>query len=258
MDTIAGIPLLMHILAAFAGYLCGSISNARIITLILTKSINIKGIKAEVPGSDQTFESDSISATVVSQNHGKGYGCLTSLLDMFKVACPTFLVQYFFPEQPYFLITALGGILGHNYTLYHRFRGGRGESPIIGAMLVINWWGIFIANVASMILGWFTRSVLVMRYGWYVLMIFWYWIYFESILYVGFMILANFLFWFSMRKDLGRYAELKQEYDLDIPEEEVSEFLMMGRGPGRFLDRYSLPSLIRKLFTASSGKDQNS
>jgi glycerol-3-phosphate acyltransferase PlsY len=252
METITQLPWLMYLFAGLVGYLSGSVSFARIFTLILTKSMHVKEIKAEIPGSDQTFESNSISATVVSQNHGKKYGCLVALLDMFKVACPTFLLHYFFPGQYYYLLTGLMGIVGHDYTLYHRFQGGRGESPIIGAMLVINWFGIFLANAASMVLSMLVGSVLVMRYGWYVLMIFWYWIYFESIYHVVFMILANFVFWFSMRKDLGRYAELKKENDLEISEEEVSEFLMMGRGLGRFIDNYSLPALVKKLTSGSS------
>jgi glycerol-3-phosphate acyltransferase PlsY len=239
----------MYLMAGLAGYLCGSLSFARILTLIITRSRHIPKIKADVPGTDLTFESDSISATVVSQNLGKKFGCITSLLDMVKVAVPVFLMWYLFPGEYYYLLTGLAGILGHNLPLYHGFRGGRGESPMIGAMIVINWYGIFIANVASIILGYITGSVLVMRYGWYVLMIFWYWIHFNNIYYIGFMILANLLFWLSMSGDLVRYAEMKRENDLEVPEETVSEFLLMGKGLGRFLDRYGLPALLKKLLS---------
>ena len=252
MNAIAQIPWLMYVLAVLTGYLTGSVSFARILTRILTKSGHIEEIKAQVPGSDLTFESDSISATVVSQNLGKKFGCLTALLDMSKVALPTWLVYTLFPDQPYYLVTGLAGILGHDYPVYHHFQGGRGESPMIGAMLVINWFGIFIANAVSVILGYLIGSVLVLRYGWYILMIIWYWIYFNDIYHVGFMILANFIFWNSMRPDLNRYGELRKEDDLEISEEEVSEFLMMGRGMGRSIDRYSLPSLLKKLFSGAS------
>lgn len=229
------------------GYLFGSFSFARIITFIKTKSIHVEHISQPIPGSDEMFESDSVSATVISQNFGKGFGCLTSILDMLKVALPTFAVKLVFPEFPFFLFTALAGMIGHNYTIYHRFQGGRGESPMIGAMIIINWFGIFITNGASFILGFLTGSVLVMRYGWYVLMIFWYWIFFDNIYYVGFMILTNFFFWFSMRKDLAKYGELKQEQGMEIKEADVSDFLLMGKGIGNLIDNYGLPALIRKL-----------
>ena len=80
-------------------------------------------------------------------------------------------------------------------------------------------------------------------------MIFWYWIYFDSIYYVIFMVIANFLFWFSMRHDLGTFAKLKEVDDLEVSEEAVSDFLLMGKGMGRFLDNYGLPALIRKIFS---------
>ena len=119
---------------------------------------------------------------------------------------------------------------------------------MLGAMLVINWYGILIANAAGLILGYLLGATLVIRYGWYVLMIAWYWIHFQSIYHVGFMVVANFLFWFAMRKDLAKFAELKDVDDLDVSEEAVSDFLLMGKGLGRFLDRYGLPALLKKLF----------
>lgn len=248
MESISQITWLMYVLAGLAGYLSGSLSFARILTRIITKSGHIEKLREAVPGTDQTFESDSVSATVVTQNLGKRYGCLTALLDMFKVALPVFLVRYFFPEQPYFLATGLLGMLGHDYPVYHRFQGGRGESPMIGAMLVINWFGIFLANAASLVLGYLMGSILVLRYGWYVLMVFWYWIYFNDIRYVAFMIIANIIFWNSMRKDLVSYSELKKGIDIEVTEEQVSDFLLMGKGIGRFLDRYGLPARVRKIF----------
>ena len=243
--------LAILVLAAITGYLTGSISFARLLTWIVTKSSYVKPINEPVPGSDIRFESNSISATAAHLNLGKKYGCLTALLDMSKVAVPTFFFSLFFPDQPYYLLVAASGIAGHNYPLYHGFKGGRGESPMLGAMLVINWFGIFIANAASLILGYLTGSVLVIRYGWYVLMIFWYWIYFQNIYYVIFMVTANFLFWFSMRRDLATFADLKKVDDLEVSEESVSDFLLMGKGLGRFIDRYGLPALLKRLFRSN-------
>lgn len=247
METILESTVAMLIFAGLIGYLSGSISFARILTRIVTKSNHVEPINEPVPGSDIMFQSDSVSATVAHLNLGKKFGCLTAILDMGKVALPTFLFMHYFPDNLYFLLTAVMGIAGHNYTLYHRFKGGRGESPIIGAMLIINWFGILIANAGAMILGYLTGSVLVIRYGSYVLMIVWYWIYFQNIYYVLFMVAANFLFWFSMRHDLGTFAKLKEVDDLDVSEEAVSDFLLMGKGLGRFIDRYGLPALIKKL-----------
>lgn len=248
METIMESTIAILVLAAVTGYLIGSISFARLLTLIVTKSSYVKPINEPVPGSDIMFESDSVSATAASLNLGKKYGCLTALLDMSKVAIPTFIFSLLFPEQPYFLLVAASGLAGHNYPVYHGFKGGRGESPMLGAMLVINWFGIFVANAASLILGYLTGSVLVIRYGWYVLMIFWYWIYFDNYFYPIFMVIANFFFWFAMRHDLATFGDLKKVDDLEVSEEAVSDFLLMGKGLGRFIDRYGLPALLKRLF----------
>ncbi|MDX2431160.1 MAG: glycerol-3-phosphate acyltransferase [Bacteroides sp.] len=247
MEIIMESTLALLVLSGLTGYLIGSISFARLLTWMVTKSSYVKPINEPVPGSDIMFQSNSVSATAAHLNLGKKYGCLTALLDMSKVAIPTFLFSMFFTDQPYYLLVAASGIAGHIYPVYHRFKGGRGESPMLGAMLVINWFGIIIANAASLILGFLTGSVMVIRYGWYVLMIFWYWIYFDSYFQVIFMVIANFLFWFSMRHDLATFADLKKVDDLEVSEEAVSDFLLMGKGLGRFIDRYGLPALVKRL-----------
>lgn len=237
---------LFVILLAIFSYLIGSVSTARVIYYLVTKSTDYAPFKEPVPHSDEVFESDLISATWINRKLGKQYGCITSLADMLKVALPTFLVKIILTSQPWFLLVAIFGILGHNYPVYYRFVGGRGESPILGVLLVINWFGLILVNIASSILGLITGSVLVMRFGGYILMIFWYWYFFNDIYYVGFMIVANFLFWFSMRTDLTRFHELKTKKALKFSEEDVSEFIAMGKTPGRFLDKYGLYFVVKR------------
>jgi hypothetical protein len=50
-----------------------------------------------------------------------------------------------------------------------------------------------------------------------------------------------------MRKDLARFQELKRKKGLIFTEEDVSEFILMGRGLGKALDKYSLYSFIKKI-----------
>jgi glycerol-3-phosphate acyltransferase PlsY len=164
---------------------------------------------------------------------------------MIKVALPTWLFLYFFPGTHAFLVVAMFGMLGHVYPIYHRFQGGRGQSPLLGALFVINWFGVFIANGAAVVLGYLTGSVLVMRWGWMFVMIGWFAIYFKDPWYVGYMILANILFFFSMRKELATSIQIGK--NRKSTQEEVSEFMLMGKGLGRFIDKYGLPALIRKI-----------
>lgn len=254
METIIQLIWPMYILAGLTGYLVGSVSFARIITRLVTKSSHVEKLIQEIPGTDQKLEADSISATTVGVNLGKKYGCLTSILDMLKIILPMIVLKYFFPDQPFYLLTALTGILGHDYPIYYRFRGGGGESLILGALLVINWFGILIAGTAAMILGYIAGRVLFMRYGMYILMIFWYWIYFQDIYYVSFMILANLILWTSMINTWIRSGAKLKEHNIKLKEEDVSELFLMGKGVGRFIDQYGLPALLKKLLRS---KKQN-
>jgi glycerol-3-phosphate acyltransferase PlsY len=233
------------------GYLIGSVSTARLIYFLVTGSKRFEPFKESIPHTDEKFESDLISATWITMKLGKRYGCITSILDMLKVALPTLIIKLVFPTYPFFLLIAISGILGHNYPIYYRFKGGRGESPILGALFVINWFGILIANGIASILGYFFGSILVLRWGGYIILIFWFWYYFQDPYYVLFMIMANILYWTSMWSDLARFQQLKKEKGLKFSEAEVSEFLLMGKSPGRFLDKYGLYFLFKRWFRSS-------
>ncbi len=245
-------PLLTAVICSVAGYLIGSMSSARLVYFLATGKRTIEPFAEPVPHSDETFESDLVSATLVTKKLGAKYGCITSLADMVKVALPTLLAKLIFTTEPYFLLVALFGVIGHNLPVWYGFRGGRGESPIIGALLVINWFGLIITNLAAIVLSFITGSVLVMRWGAYVLMIFWLWYYFHDWRYGLFMIIVNFFFWFSQRKDLLRFSDLKKNKGLEFSEEDVSEFILMGKTPGKMLDRYGLPAIFRRI----SGKNK--
>ena len=124
--------------AALVGYLSGSISFARLVARRAAPGKELSLIQLPIPNTDLVFESDSISATMVRMQVGTRYGCLTAIVDMVKVALPVLAFRLLQPEQPYFLVAAAAGVVGHNWPIYHRFKGGRGESTIIGGMLAID------------------------------------------------------------------------------------------------------------------------
>ncbi len=245
-------PLLTTVICSVAGYLIGSLSSARIVYFMATGNRTIEPFAEPVPHSDETFESDLVSATLITKKLGARLGCITSVTDMLKVAIPTLLAKLAFTTEPWYLLVALFGVIGHNLPVYYKFHGGRGESPIIGSLMVINWFGLIITNLAAILLSFITGSVLVMRWGAYVLMIFWLWYYFHDWRYGLFMAAVNFFFWLSQRKDLLRFSDLKKNKGLKFSEEDVSEFILMGKTPGRMLDRYSLPAILKRI----SGKNK--
>jgi glycerol-3-phosphate acyltransferase PlsY len=233
------------LLAALVGYLCGSISFARIIARAVAPEADISKITEPIPHSAEMFESDSVSATAVRVHVGTRYGCLTALLDMAKVALPTLAFKLWMPEIPYYLMVAAMGIVGHDWPIYHRFKGGRGESPIVGGVLVIDWLGLVVTSVAGAVLGLAIGSMLVLRWAGLVLLIPWMWWRFGAWPYPAYMLFVNVIYWSSMLPELRQYFKLK---DAEAPtEEELGGFLAMGESLGRFMDRYSLPALWTKL-----------
>ncbi len=247
-------PWLTALLCTVTAYLIGSVSSARVIWYLSTGGCKIESFAEPVPGTDEIFESDIVSATLVSKKLGAKYGCITSIADMVKVALPVLLVMLALDTEPYFLLVGLFGVAGHNFPAWYGFRGGRGESSIIGSLLVISWIGYVISNLAALVLGFITGSVLVMRWGAYFLMPVWMWYHFRDWRYVVFMVILIILFLISMRKDLARFRELKIKRGSRFTEEEVSEFIMMGKSAGRMLDKYSLYALVRRILARRKEK----
>ena len=239
-------PLLLILICSVTGYLLGSISFARIIYSRVTKGKELEFYSEPIAGSDEKFDSDFVSASLVNKQIGAKYGCLTSVADMLKVALPTLAAKLLFTSEPYFLIIPLFGILGHYLPVYHNFIGGRGETIMLGAMFVVNWFGTIIVNIASTILGFITGSVVILRYAGYFLMIFWLWHHYHDYRYGLFMFLMYSLFWFSMRKEIALLIKLRKRGLWNDTNEQLSEKMFMGRGVGRAIDKYSLPSLFKK------------
>lgn len=234
---------IIQILSAIIGYLFGSISFGRIITRIVAPRADISRIKQEVPDSDEVFESDSVSATAVRIHVGTRYGCLTAILDMLKVAIPVLILKLLFPKNLYFLITAAAGHVGHDWPLYHRFKGGRGESPIYGALLVISPIGVIITNIVGMALGMIIGNLLIFRWAGLVLMIPWFWIRTQSWYYILYIVFVNAIYWITMSPELGQYFKYRKK-GINPSQEKLAEFLGMGKGLGRIMDRFSLSALF--------------
>jgi len=245
MERLIDLEWLVWVLSMLTGYLLGSISFARIVTKVFSPSGEVKRIVRDIPGTDMTFDSDAVTATTVNLQLGPRFGCLTSLLDMVKAAVPTGLFLYSFPNKHYFLAAAIMTMIGHNYPIYYRFKGGRGLSPLIGALMVINWFSLLLSGFAALLLAYLTGAILAMRWSWMGFLVIWFALYLKDPWYVAFMLAANFLFFFSMRKELA--SAIKIGKNRKTTQEEISEFMLMGKELGRFIDKYGLPALIRKV-----------
>jgi glycerol-3-phosphate acyltransferase PlsY len=211
MNTEVGIGLL----AAITGYLLGSISFARIISALAEPGRRIERLEIPLADSDLTFESDAVSATSVWQQLGARFGCLTSILDMLKAAIPTLAFRLIYPDASHYLFAAGMAVVGHIWPLYYRFKGGRGMSPILGGMLVIDWLGVLISHVAASLVSIPKKNIPIAIGGGLALMIPWLAFRTREIGPVLYAIVMNGLFWYAIRPEIRSYTKLKNTGKLD-------------------------------------------
>lgn len=239
----------MDPLTAFAagaiGYLLGSISFARLVGRLVAPNTDITKWVEPLPNSNLVYEDDAVSATLVNLHIGARYGCLTSMLDMLKAVLPMLAFRHWAPEQPYFLIVSAMALVGHNWPLFHGFVGGRGESVVYGSMLVIDTIGPVVTNAAAVFLGLLFGQVHLVRWSGIVLLIPWLWFRTGDFFYLTYVVFVNVAFWISMHKDVRQYYHF-QKQGVFQNREELSDFLDMSGGLGRFMDRYSLPALFNR------------
>lgn len=232
-------------LAALIGYLLGSISFARLVIRRVAPNADLTQIQEPVPNTDEVFVFRSVSATSVRYYAGNRYGCLVSILDMVKAFVPALALRLLYPQQPYFLVAAAAVIIGHNFPIFHGFKGGRGESPILGGLLAIDPLGVLVVNLVGMFTGALLGNLMLMHWTGYILMLPWLWLRTGDPWHVGYIVLANLLYFSTLIPELGQYIRLMRTNQMPS-QEDIGRFLGMGKSLGRFLDTYSLPALYKR------------
>lgn len=141
-------------IVAGIGYLLGAIPFAVIIGRIC--GVDILKAGSGNPG-----------ATNVKRTCGKVAGNICFVLDALKGAAATGLPLY----APFFGVSLGGGtnylcyigfvaaIIGHSFSLFIKFRGGKGVATAIGGLFVIMWATILIGLLVWLVLFYTTRYV---------------------------------------------------------------------------------------------------
>jgi len=107
-------------------YLLGSIPFGLVLCKLLGKP------------DPRTAGSKNIGATNVSRLAGKPVGVATLLLDVAKGAVPIWLAAGWLPDWQCAAV-GLAAFVGHCYSAYLGFRGGKGVATAMGVYLAISW-----------------------------------------------------------------------------------------------------------------------
>jgi glycerol-3-phosphate acyltransferase PlsY len=199
------------LIASSIGYLLGSFSFARLIGRLVAPKVDVSRTELPIPGTNESISMRAVSGTAVSIHLGPKWGVLTSLFDMLKVALPTLAFRLLYPGTHYFLISAVAGVIGHNWPLYYRFKGGSGLSAIYGSMFVIDWIGVLATAVGGMILGMVViRDVVVSYLAGLWLIIPWLWFRTHDVGYLAYGVAVNILFVLALLPEIRKVMEYRR------------------------------------------------
>jgi glycerol-3-phosphate acyltransferase PlsY len=217
------------LLAAVTGYLLGAISFTRVVGRKVAPGSEVGGLSLPTADGTETFEGSFVSATTLSVRAGPRAGMAAALLDMLKVFIPTLAFRLLIPEQPYFLIVAVAGVIGHCWPVYYGFKGGRGLSAIYGGMLVIAPVGAIVTAFAGLFLGMILRDAYTTYIGGLWLIIPWLWFATRDWRFLLYGILVNVVFLIASIPDIRQYLDLKRR-GISLSYEEGLQTNPMGRG----------------------------
>jgi len=228
-------------------YAIGSISFSRMVLRLLSKEPNSDVVRIKREGEEENAQNKlPLGANTVGVKHGTAPGCTVAILDMMKGALPTLAAMLLFPGQPYYLVAAVGALVGHNWPVYHQFIGGQGMSVIIGAMLVIDWLSIPVTALAGMVIGLFLlRNFMVIFYIMVIGLIPWLWFRFMDLPHLIFGVAVLVVFIFAMISPMRYYMKQKKE-GTAMSMDQIMESLPMGRGMNRILEFLHLKPRVPK------------
>jgi len=111
-------------------YLIGSIPTA----YLVLKFRHQLDIRNEGTGNVGAMNSYDVTGS-------KSTGILVMLVDLFKGLIPALILLYVLKLNLYFTIIPLVLlVLGHNFSVFIKFKGGRGLATGAGVLLVVNFW----------------------------------------------------------------------------------------------------------------------
>lgn len=107
----------------------------------------------------QKVGSGNTGATNILRTLGAGPATLVAIFDVFKGGIAVLLARLLNIEGPLLGGVALAAVLGHNYSVFLRFTGGKGVATSFGTLLFLDPLAALLAFPVGVLTMWLTRFV---------------------------------------------------------------------------------------------------
>jgi glycerol-3-phosphate acyltransferase PlsY len=166
------------IISLITGYIFGSIPNAVIIAKI--KKVDIRNIGSGNPGAGN-----------VAREIGKSWGILVFILDAMKAIISMLLADKILHLNAFWTgITGLSAVIGHCYSLFLHFKGGKGAASSGGVMIYLFPKFSIIAILAFFLLQKIPRTLKTFLPIFLIALVLWIWLYWNSMpLFIPFVLI---------------------------------------------------------------------
>lgn len=139
--------MIKYMLLSLLAYFSGSIPSG----VWIGKTF--KGIDIRTVGSKNS------GATNAYRNLGAVYGIMTLVIDALKGYLPLLVANKMGVSDKYIVVIGLIAILGHSFSCFLNFKGGKGVATSLGVFLFLAPKAIGIATLGFLIVVFFTRYV---------------------------------------------------------------------------------------------------
>ncbi len=135
----------MQLLSVILSYLIGSIPFGLIFSKLLS-DVDVR-----------TIGSGNIGATNVLRAAGKKAAVLTLLADALKGLVPVLVVKFFIQDDVTTVLSGAAAVLGHNFPVYLKFKGGKGVATSYGVVLAVAPWTGLLCLLIWVLVAYFSR-----------------------------------------------------------------------------------------------------
>lgn len=224
---------------ALGSYLFGSISVSRLVAHIVAPEVDLEDVRLPDAEGRDGAPLQTVGATTASVKLGPRVGCTIGLLDVLKGVLPVLILERVAPDEYYFLVAAVFVVVGHDWPVFHGFRGGGGIGPTYGGFLVVSPLGAVVSALAGLVFGLFVVRDLLVSFTsglWFFLL--WLVLTGNGWPYVVYGVAINVVFVVALIPDTRDYLRKKRAGEVEMGASLDS--IPMGRGLRRIMQFFGV------------------